>query len=133
MSRFLIDRYAGLKPYVPGEQPTDMKYIKLNTNESPYPPSPKVFERLNDAEISRLNLYPDPEGKALRDKVASSYGVKPENVFLSNGSDEALAFAYMAFLMRRALLCFRISPTAFIRFTVIFSAYRSSRSRCARI
>lgn len=97
MSRFLSSKYASLKPYVPGEQPLDMKYIKLNTNESPYPPSPKVLERLSAEETGRLNLYPDPEGKRLKEKVAKLYGVKTNNVFLANGSDEALAFAFMAF------------------------------------
>lgn len=97
MSRFLIERYAGLQPYVPGEQPKDMNYIKLNTNESPYPPSPKVLGRLNAAEGERLNLYPDPTGSVLKDKIAALYAVKPSNIFLSNGSDEALAFAFMAF------------------------------------
>lgn len=97
MSRFLIERYAELEPYVPGEQPKDMKYIKLNTNESPYPPSPKVLGRLNAIEAERLNLYPDPTGSVLKEKIAALYGVKPNNIFLSNGSDEALAFAFMAF------------------------------------
>lgn len=97
MSRFLIERYAELEPYVPGEQPKDMKYIKLNTNESPYPPSPKVLGRLNAAEGERLNLYPDPTGSVLKEKIAGLYGVRPSNIFLSNGSDEALAFAFMAF------------------------------------
>jgi histidinol-phosphate aminotransferase len=98
MSRFLSEKYKNLKPYVPGEQPQDMAYLKLNTNESPFPPSPLVLERLaGREEADRLRLYPDPEGKRLRDKLASRYGVKRENVFVSNGSDEALAFAFMAF------------------------------------
>jgi histidinol-phosphate aminotransferase len=97
MSRFLSDRYAELVPYVPGEQPTDMKHIKLNTNESPYPPSPKVQERLSAGEIDNLRLYPDPRGTRLVKKAADFYGLKPENVFLANGSDETLALAFMAF------------------------------------
>ena len=97
MSRFLSRRLGALEAYVPGEQPQDMQYIKLNTNEAPYPPSPAVFERLNVSELQKLNLYPDPEGAALRGKLAALYGVGPENVFLSNGSDEVLAFAFMAF------------------------------------
>lgn len=97
MSRFLSSRFAGLVPYVPGEQPVDMKYIKLNTNESPYPPSPKVFEVIKNSDLSLQRLYPDPTGKALRDKAARSFGVEPENIFFSNGSDEALAFIFMAF------------------------------------
>lgn len=97
MSRFLSRRFESLEAYVPGEQPQDMQYIKLNTNEAPFPPSPLVYDRLSAAEIAKLNLYPDPEGRALRDKLAALYSVKRENVFLSNGSDEVLAFAFMAF------------------------------------
>jgi len=97
LSKFLSRRFESLVPYVPGEQPTDMQYIKLNTNEAPFPPSPKVFESLGGRETGRLNLYPDPEGKALRKKIAGLHGVRPENVFLANGSDELLAFAFMAF------------------------------------
>jgi histidinol-phosphate aminotransferase len=106
MSRFLSDRFAGLKPYVPGEQPIDMKYIKLNTNESPYPPSPKVLERISAGEIEKLKLYPDPLGSALTQKAAKLYGVSPSNIFLANGSDEALAFAFMAFCDERRQAAF---------------------------
>ena len=97
MSRFLSQRFADLEAYVPGEQPQDMQYIKLNTNESPFPPSPAVQEAVNAAEIDRLNLYPDPEGKALRETLAKHYGVKVENIFLANGSDELLNFFFMSF------------------------------------
>lgn len=97
MSRFLSRRFADLEAYVPGEQPQDMKYVKLNTNESPFPPAPAVLEAVNASEIDRLNLYPDPEGKALREKLAAHYGVKLENVFLANGSDELLNFFFMTF------------------------------------
>lgn len=97
MSRFLSSRFASLIPYTPGEQPTDMKYVKLNTNESPYPPSPKVLEAVNGEEVKKLNLYPDPTGKALVKKLAETYGVGEENVFISNGSDDILNFSFMAF------------------------------------
>lgn len=97
MSRFMSQRFAGLEAYTPGEQPQDMQYIKLNTNESPYPPSPEVFKRLSREEIEKLQLYPDPEGKVLRKKLADLYGVESENIFLSNGSDDILNFAFMAF------------------------------------
>lgn len=97
MSRFLSRRFSSLVPYTPGEQPTDMKYVKLNTNESPYPPSPLVIKAVNAEEVSRLNLYPDPMGKALVNKLADVYGVKAENVFISNGSDDILNFSFMAF------------------------------------
>ncbi len=91
MSRFLSARFAGLEAYTPGEQPQDMQYVKLNTNESPYPPSPEVFARINGEEIGKLQLYPDPEGKVLRQKLADLYGVTAENIFLSNGSPEVFA------------------------------------------
>lgn len=97
MSRFLIEDYQALEAYTPGEQPTDMKYIKLNTNESPYPPSAGVLDALSSEEVAKLNLYPDPECKELKDALASLYGVARENVFLSNGSDDILNFSFMAF------------------------------------
>lgn len=97
MSRFLSPRFAGLEAYTPGEQPQDQQYVKLNTNESPYPPSPEVLARISAAETGRLNLYPDPTGRVLKEKLAALYGVEPENVFLSNGSDDILNFAFMAF------------------------------------
>ncbi|MFH1880058.1 MAG: histidinol-phosphate transaminase [Bacillota bacterium] len=97
MSRFLADHLQTLAPYVPGEQPQDQQYVKLNTNESPFPPSPLVVEALNRQIISRLNLYPDPLAKALCEAIAEEYGLAPQNVFAGNGSDEVLAFAFMAY------------------------------------
>ena len=97
MSRFLHTRYAGLETYTPGEQPRDKQYIKLNTNESPYPPSPEVLAALGPGEGADLRLYSDPEGTGLREKLAGLYGVTPGQVFLSNGSDDILNFAFMAF------------------------------------
>ena len=97
MSRFFSEKYSALIPYTPGEQPKDMKYIKLNTNESPFPPSESVLSAISREEVSRLNLYPDPTGNALKDALAGLYGVKRENVFLSNGSDDILNFFFMAF------------------------------------
>jgi histidinol-phosphate aminotransferase len=97
MSRFLNPVYRGLKAYVPGEQPRDKAYIKLNTNESPFPPSPEVLAAVGRAELEDLRLYPDPEGVVLRESLAGFYGVDAGNVFLSNGSDDILNFAFMAF------------------------------------
>ena len=71
MSRFLSSRYAGLTEYVPGEQPQDKQYIKLNTNESPYPPSPAVLNAINTAAVSQLNLYSDPDAKLLVNALAA--------------------------------------------------------------
>ncbi len=96
MSRFFTDRFRALAPYVPGEQPQDKQYIKLNTNESPFPP-PEKARRLAAEAASRLMLYPDPEGRLLREKIAQIERVDPEEVILCNGSDEVLNFAFAAF------------------------------------
>lgn len=100
MSRFLSARHAAVKPYTPGEQPQGRKYIKLNTNESPYPPAPGVIEALNVREAGRLMLYPDPEAKALHRALAEYYGLEENQVLAGNGSDEILAFAFQAFCDR---------------------------------
>ena len=97
MSRFLNEKFSSLVAYTPGEQPRDMKYIKLNTNESPFPPSDGVINAVNSSEVERLRLYPDPECKELKEAIAELYGVKKENIFLSNGSDDILNFTFMAF------------------------------------
>ena len=96
MSRFFSEKFKELKPYTPGEQPRDMEYIKLNTNESPFPPSEIVISAAKSA-ASKLNLYPDPECKLLKEAMAKRFGVLPENVILTNGSDDVLNFAFMAF------------------------------------
>ena len=97
MSRFLNAQYRSLNAYTPGEQPRDTQYIKLNTNESPYPPAPSVVAAMTEAQVEQLRLYSDPTAKELKEKLADLYSVKPENVFVSNGSDEVLNFAFMAF------------------------------------
>jgi len=97
MSRYLSQRFADLESYTPGEQFQNAQYVKLNTNESPYPPSPGVLALLAGGEAEKLNLYPDPKGAVLREKLATRYGVGPENVILGNGSDEILGFAFLAF------------------------------------
>ena len=97
MSRFLKKQYQLLDAYTPGEQPRDAEYIKLNTNESPYPPAPSVVETMTAQQVEQLRLYSDPTAKELKEKLAGLYAVKPENVFVSNGSDEILNFAFMAF------------------------------------
>ncbi len=105
MSRFLRDSFSSLVPYTPGEQLNDKKYIKLNTNESPYPPSPKVKEVLNGELIDNLKLYSDPELKVLKSAVAQHFGVESENVFCGNGSDDVIAFSIMAFCGNGGELC----------------------------
>ena len=96
MSKFFSKKYSALTPYTPGEQPKDMQYIKLNTNESPFPPSASVTTAVGE-EGSRLQLYSDPENLRLRKKIAELYGVSPDEVIVTNGSDEVLNFAFMAF------------------------------------
>ncbi len=96
MSRFFSERHGGLTPYTPGEQPQDRKYIKLNTNESPYPPAP-LAQRLAREAVGDLQLYSDPECRALKQVAAEYYGVRPEELLFVNGSDEALSFAFMGF------------------------------------
>lgn len=104
MSRFLSDNYSKLVPYVPGEQVNE-KVIKLNTNESPFPPSPKVKEVLSEEVVDRLNLYSDPELKELRSAIAKQFGVSADMVFCGNGSDDVLAFAIMGFCGAGGKLC----------------------------
>ena len=96
MSRFRGARMDGLTAYVPGEQPKDMRYIKLNTNESPFPPSEGVRRAVAE-QIDLLRLYSDPDATALTQAVAAFYSVDPRQVLMTNGSDEILNFAFMAF------------------------------------
>ena len=91
------ERFNNLTPYTPGEQPRDMRYIKLNTNENPYPPSPGIDTFLRSVDLERLRLYPDPASLELRKAIADYYGVDPDNVFTGNGSDEVLSFCFFAF------------------------------------
>ena len=113
MSRFLSQEAERLAPYTPGEQPTDLQYVKLNTNESPFPPSPRVIKAVTRAELLKLNLYSDPTCAALGGAVAAYYELRPENVLTGNGSDEILAFAFRAF-------CGQGKPVAFADITYSF-------------
>ncbi len=97
MKEFWSKRIRDAVPYVPGEQPRDRKFIKLNTNENPYPPSPKAIAAMQEALNADLRLYPDPECTELRAAAAQCWSVKPEQVFCGNGSDEILAFCFQAF------------------------------------
>ena len=97
MKKFWSPRIRDMVPYTPGEQPKGRKFIKLNTNENPYPPSSVALAAIREAAGEGLRLYPDPEGSDLREALAACYDVKPEQVFLGNGSDEILAFAFQAF------------------------------------
>ena len=97
MSRFLNPRFETLEVYTPGEQPQDQVYTKLNTNESPYPAAPEVVAAIDAEQVRNLRLYSDPECRPLIAKLAEVYGLSPAQVFVSNGSDDILNFAFMAF------------------------------------
>jgi histidinol-phosphate aminotransferase len=105
MSRFWSPVVHSLSPYVPGEQPKQDGVVKLNTNENPYPPSPRALAAIS-AATDRLRLYPDPRASALRETIAAHYGVAPEQVFVGNGSDEVLAHTFQALLKHDAPLLF---------------------------
>lgn len=98
MSRFWSPIVHALTPYTPGEQPRIADLIKLNTNESPYPPSQRVLDAITIAANGDLRLYPDPDSMALRQAIAGYYGITRDHVFVGNGSDEILAFAFQALL-----------------------------------
>ena len=97
MKEFWSNRAKELTPYVPGEQPKDRKFIKLNTNENPYPPSQKALAAIREAAGESLRLYPDPECTSLREALAATFDLKPGQVFVGNGSDEVLALCFQAF------------------------------------
>ncbi|MGN0164559.1 MAG: histidinol-phosphate transaminase [Lachnospiraceae bacterium] len=100
MSIFLVDEYKDMEPYVPGEQPKDKPYIKLNANETSMPPSPKVFEAVSKKEIWNMSYYADPHCHHFRQAVAEVYGVTEDEVFVGNGADEVLSFVLMSFFRR---------------------------------
>jgi histidinol-phosphate aminotransferase len=100
VSRYLRRNIAVIEGYVPGEQPQDSHLIKLNTNENPYPPSPHVLSALRKAVNVSLRLYPEPLSDTLRSTVASTYGVRPENILAGNGSDELLSILVRCFVSR---------------------------------
>ena len=112
MSRFLCDSMKALAPYTPGEQPTEKKYIKLNTNESPFPPTERAVKAAEEAARS-LQLYPELDGGHLRAAIAEAVGVRPEEVVVTNGSDEVLNLCFKAF-------CSPKSPAAFADITYGF-------------
>ena len=97
MSKFLSPTLAAVTPYTPGEQPQDQQYIKLNTNESPYLPSPAVIAAVSEHEVEKLHLYSDPACADLLKAAAAHFGLQPEQIMPGNGSDENLFFALRAF------------------------------------
>jgi histidinol-phosphate aminotransferase len=109
MSRYWSEVIKGLTPYVPGEQPKLANLIKLNTNENPYGPSPKVLEAIHaelGASGESLRLYPDPNADRLKDAIATYHGIERSQVFVGNGSDEVLAHAFLGLLKHDAPILF---------------------------
>ena len=106
MSKFWSDTTKGLDPYSPGEQPKDRQFIKLNTNESPYPCSPDALLAMQQAVSADLRLYPDPNADGLKQSIADFYGVSCANVFVGNGSDEVLAHAFVGLLKQSGKLLY---------------------------
>ena len=106
MSRYWSELAQGLSPYVPGEQPQIPGLVKLNTNESPFGPSPKALAAVREAAADTLRLYPDPRSSELRQALADYHKVAPEQVFVGNGSDEVLAHTFAALLKQPAPLLF---------------------------
>jgi len=106
MSTLWSDLVHSLDPYVPGEQPKVLDLIKLNTNENPYPPSPRVSDVLSKGDTDLLRLYPDPNSAALKQTIATHFSLKPSQVFVGNGSDEVLAHAFVAFFKKDKPLLF---------------------------
>ena len=106
MSHYWSDIVHGLTPYVPGEQPKTQDLIKLNTNENPYGPSPKVTAAIQQAASEALRLYPDPTSERLRTVIANYHGLQAEQVFVGNGSDEVLAHVFQALLKHSRPLLF---------------------------
>ena len=106
MSRFWSPVVQTLTPYVPGEQPQMERLVKLNTNESPYGPSPKALAAINQQNTDDLRLYPDPEGAALKKAIADLHGLDPKQVFLGNGSDEVLAHVFLGLLKQAKAIQF---------------------------
>ena len=106
MSRFWSEALRGLSPYVPGEQPRHPRLLKLNTNESPYGPSPRVLEVIAATEADALRRYPDPASTALRETIAAHYALRSDQVFVGNGSDEVLAHTFLGLLKQPRPLAF---------------------------
>ncbi len=122
MSDFLIDEFEDIEPYNPGEQPTDREYLKLNANESSFPPSPKVLEAIDKAQINKMNHYSDPYCMELRKAIGQHFGVGAEQVFVGNGADEVLSFCLMAFFRPGMKICFPDITYDFYR--IYAKAYR---------
>ena len=126
MKEFWSGRIREMTPYVPGEQPRGQTFIKLNTNECPYPPSPRALEAVRAAAGDSLRLYPDPECLELRQTIARRYRLSENQVFMGNGSDEVLAFAFQAFFDPEREIVF---PRVSYSFYPVYARYFGLRYR----
>lgn len=126
MKEFWSRRIRDAVPYVPGEQPRGRTFIKLNTNECPYPPSPRALEAIRAAANDSLRLYPDPECLELRRTIARRYRLSENQVFVGNGSDEVLAFAFQAFFEEEQEIVF---PEVTYSFYPVYTNYFGLRCR----
>jgi histidinol-phosphate aminotransferase len=126
VSKYWSRGLAELAAYVPGEQPQDRSYVKLNTNENPYPPSPRVIEAIAKAADEGLRLYPDPTCRVLRDALAARFGLRRAEVFVGNGSDEILAFAFAAFFDHEEPLLY---PDITYSFYPVYTAFFRLRAK----
>ncbi|MEJ2098059.1 MAG: histidinol-phosphate transaminase [Deltaproteobacteria bacterium] len=115
MSRYWSPFIRALTPYVPGEQPVNSGLVKLNTNENPYAPSPKVLKAVRSHADETLRLYPDPEMKALKEAIAAYYGLASSQVFVGNGSDEILGLAFLTFFKQTRPILFPDITYSFYR------------------
>lgn len=106
MSYFFLDDYQNMESYIPGEQPRDREYIKLNANESSIPPSPKVLDAISKAQINKMAYYSDPHCTHLRESIGEAYGFPLEQVFVGNGADEVIGFCMMSFFRPGMKICF---------------------------
>lgn len=104
-----------VEPYVPGEQPKDVNVVKLNTNENPYPPTPKALEAVAAFDIDRLRLYPDPEASVLIEAISNRYNINKNQIFVGVGSDDVISMCFMTFLILTSRYYFRIFHILFIQ------------------
>ncbi|MFV2060926.1 MAG: histidinol-phosphate transaminase [Gammaproteobacteria bacterium] len=106
MTKFWSSLTSQLHPYEAGEQPQDQQYLKLNTNENPYPPSPRAITRICESASESLRLYPDPESNKLKNAISKLYSIERNKIFVGNGSDEVLALSFMAFFKQQQAITF---------------------------
>jgi len=127
MSQYWSQVIRELEPYVPGEQPKNQRYIKLNTNENPYPPSPRVIEAIKAATDASLRRYPDPNCDDLKQAMADYHEIGREQVFVGNGSDEVLALAFISFFKQQAPILF---PDITYSFYIVYCRFFEIAYEC---